>query len=325
MSRPVRIEVENAFYHVMNRGRGRRAIFHDAEYFEAFLYTLEEANRRFRLEIHAYCLMSNHYHLLVKTPEANLGRAMRHVGGLYTQRYNRLKKTDGPLFRGRYKAILVDSDTYLLHLSQYIHRNPRIAGLVENLADHSWSSYPAYVGKSKPQSYLYREAVYAQLNVPRRQAYYYRKFMADDHLHPDIRDFYEKKRLAPILGDKKFKQRFSDHSENMHHEATREDIRQIADRPSIEAIVKAVANAFSVTEHEIYRVKKGRGSKNTPRKMAMYLAQNSGGYRLTDIAKAFGLTHYGGVSFAIRSIVLELREDKQLKTKLKSIINRFDP
>ncbi len=113
MSRPLRIEYENACYHVMNRGRGRKAVFHDERYYTAFYQCLSEAHQRFGLQIQAYCLMGNHYHLLVRTPRGNLSRAMRHVNGLYTQRYNRLKHTDGPLFRGRYKAILIDASAYL--------------------------------------------------------------------------------------------------------------------------------------------------------------------------------------------------------------------
>ena len=108
----------------MNRGRGRRWIFHGDAYYEAFLGTLEEAHDRHDARIHAYCLMGNHYHLLIETPLANLDRIMRHINGLYTQRYNRLKRTDGPLFRGRYKSILVDETAYLLQVSRYIHRNP---------------------------------------------------------------------------------------------------------------------------------------------------------------------------------------------------------
>ena len=110
MPRAPRIQYENAFYHVMNRGRGRRWIYHSIAYYEAFLQTLEESHDRFDARFHAYCLMGNHYHLLVETPLANLGRIMRHINGVYTQRHNRLKKTDGPLFRGRYKSILVDED-----------------------------------------------------------------------------------------------------------------------------------------------------------------------------------------------------------------------
>ena len=108
MPRPTRIQYENAFYHVMNRGRGRQRIFHNDAYYQEFLKTLEEAYQRFDAIIHAYCLMGNHYHLLIETPRANLDRIMRHINGIYTQRYNRLKGTDGPLFRGRYKPILVD-------------------------------------------------------------------------------------------------------------------------------------------------------------------------------------------------------------------------
>jgi len=105
MSRPLRIEYEDAIYHVMNRGRLRQKIYPGDEYYSAFLQCLS---------ILSYCLMGNHYHLLVKTPRGNISRAMRHINGLYTQRYNRLKHTDGVLFRGRYKAILIDASSYLL-------------------------------------------------------------------------------------------------------------------------------------------------------------------------------------------------------------------
>ena len=124
MTRPLRIEYEDAYYHVMNRGRGRQWVFPAADYYEDYLQCLSEANKRFGIEIHAYCLIGNHYHLLIKTPRGNLGRAMRHIDGVYTQRHNRRKRTDGPLFRGRYKAIVVDVSSYLLQVSRYIHRNP---------------------------------------------------------------------------------------------------------------------------------------------------------------------------------------------------------
>ncbi len=129
MPRPTRIQYENAYYHVMNRGKARQTIFHGEIYYQAFLQTLDEAHKRFDACIHAYCLMGNHYHLLIETPRANLDRIMRHINGIYTQRYNRLRRTDGPLFRGRYKAIIVDTDDYLLPLSRYIHRNPIVAAV----------------------------------------------------------------------------------------------------------------------------------------------------------------------------------------------------
>jgi len=113
-ARPLRIEYEDACYHVMNRGRARAEIYHDEKYYRLFLNTLAEAHQRFAIQIQSYCLMSNHYHLMIKTPEGNLGRAMRHINGVYTQRHNRMKKTDGSLFKGRYKAILIEQDSYQL-------------------------------------------------------------------------------------------------------------------------------------------------------------------------------------------------------------------
>jgi len=118
MPRPTRIEYEGAFHHVMNRGRNRSTIFHDKSDFDEFLKTLEEASKRFDAIIHAYCLMTNHYHLLIETPKANLSRIMQHINGLYTQRYNRKRQQDGTLFRGRYKSVLIDQDSYLLQLSK---------------------------------------------------------------------------------------------------------------------------------------------------------------------------------------------------------------
>jgi len=162
MPRPQRIEYENAFYHVMNRGRGRQFIFHDEKYYHAFLETLSEAHTRFNCVIHAYCLMGNHYHLLIETPLANLSRIMRHINGVYTQRYNRLKKTDGSLFRGRFKAILIDNDEYIMQLTRYIHRNPidMKKPIVEELKQYPWSSYRTYINKEKAPSWLYREFTY---------------------------------------------------------------------------------------------------------------------------------------------------------------------
>ncbi len=159
MPRPTRIEYEGAFHHVMNRGRNHENIFHDKCYFDEFLKCLKESSEQFDAVIHAYCLMTNHYHLLIETPGANLSRIMRHINGVYTQRHNRLKKNDGSLFRGRYKSVLVDEDDYLLQLTRYIHLNPveTKEPMVGDLADYEWSSYPAYINKAKSPSWLYRE------------------------------------------------------------------------------------------------------------------------------------------------------------------------
>ena len=110
MARPWRIIYDGAWYHVMNRGRRGEDVFPEAGDFKAFIDLLQESCRMWQVRIAAYCLVNNHYHLLIQTPQANLSRCMRHINGIYTQRYNRRHRSDGPLFRGRYKAIVVDAD-----------------------------------------------------------------------------------------------------------------------------------------------------------------------------------------------------------------------
>ena len=109
MSRPLRIEYPGAWYHVMNRGRRSEKIFFVDADRQAFIQVLQEASELWNIRISAYCLMSNHYHLLVQTPDGNLSRAMRHINGVYTQRFNRRHKKEGQLFRGRYKGVLVEA------------------------------------------------------------------------------------------------------------------------------------------------------------------------------------------------------------------------
>ena len=133
MSRPLRIEFPDAWYHVMNRGRRGEDIFSDKQDYMRFMELLKETSEMWNIRIAAFCLMPNHYHMLIQTPEANISRSMRHLNGVYTQRYNSRHKCDGQLFRGRYKSILIDSDSYLLQAVRYIHRNPLKSGLADTL------------------------------------------------------------------------------------------------------------------------------------------------------------------------------------------------
>ena len=307
----------------MNRGRGRQAIFDSEDYFRGFLQTLSEAYDRFGLQIHAYCLMSNHYHLLVKTPEGNLQRCMRHVNGVYTQRYNRLKKTDGPLFRGRYKAILVDHDAYLLQLSKYIHRNPLEAGMVSRLENYVWSSYRSYIGYSAAEKWLYHREIYGQLNTNKSVEKEYRTYVNESSMDENLKDFYSRKRWNPILGSDGFIESIKGLLGKDISEVTYKEKKRI--RPNIEAIVEAVSICCRVPAKEIWMVKKGRGIKNQPRKLAMYLAQKIGGFRLNEISEFFGLKGYGGVSSAIYMVKQALEQDAELRKVKNSVINRLDP
>ncbi|HFE39171.1 MAG TPA: hypothetical protein ENK06_12260 [Gammaproteobacteria bacterium] len=321
MPRPLRIEYENAYYHVMNRGRARHKIFHNEHYYEAFLKTLEEAHQRFGIQILCYCLMSNHYHLLVKTPEANLGRAMRHINGVYTQRYNRLKKTDGPLFRGRYKAISVEKDSYQLQLSRYIHRNPVNAGKIKQLDEYPWSSYPAYIKNVKPPEWLYQQEIYQQLNCGTDQQKKYRAFV-ELGVDEEIRQFYSKGNQVPYLGSDSFrdwiyKQRVTD------ERTVSKDALQLF-RPGINDIIESVAKAFKVRKNTIIDPPRGRVSNNIPRWVTMALAQEVGGMKLVDIAAALNLKRTGSIPTTIKKLKELLAEDRKLQGKVERIRRQYD-
>lgn len=322
MSRPLRIEYQDAYYHVMNRGAGCKDIYNTKHDYNLFLEVLSEASSRFEIEIFCYCLMSNHYHLLIKTPNANLGRAMRHINGVYTQRYNRAHKTDGPLFRGRYKAILVESDSYLLHLSKYIHLNPLKARLVEDLKEYRWSSYLDYIKEGgSAQEWLNREEVYGQLNSSVAPAESYKLFIQNKEIKNELLNFYGKERLSPILGSDQFIKSLP--STGNHEEVARID--RVEDCLKKEQILSVVSDEFDTSLNSLLKGKKGPGVRNLPRKVAMYFCQHYAGYRLKDIAEIFNLAHYGGVSSAIRSVEKNRQSSPELQAKINNIINRLDP
>lgn len=163
MARPLRIEFPGAVYHVTSRGDRREPIFDDDGDAQAFLGILAQGLLRFDAGVIAYCLMGNHYHLVLHTHQANLSLLMRHLNGVYTQAYNHDHGKVGHLFQGRFKAILVDTDNYLLQLCPYVELNPVRAGMVVVPADWAWSSYRAHVGRADLPCWLETAALHGYL------------------------------------------------------------------------------------------------------------------------------------------------------------------
>ena len=159
MARQLRIEYPDAYYHVTARGNERKGIFKSDKDRGKFLSYLESAVKRYDAVIHAWCLMSNHYHLLVETPSGNLSQIMQHINGAYTNYFNTKRKRSGHLFQGRYKGILVEADEYALELSRYIHLNPVRIGIVNEPGDYKWSSFQEYAGKRKAPDWLSTEFI----------------------------------------------------------------------------------------------------------------------------------------------------------------------
>ena len=322
MARPLRIEFEGAWYHVMNRGAGQREIFASDEQRQGFLDLLGDARERFGVETHAFCLMGNHYHLLLHTPQANLSRAMRHIDGVYTQRYNRAVGSDGPLFRGRFRSIVVDADAYLLAVSRYIHRNPAAAGLVAEPIDYPWSSYPAYVGRAAAPPWLERDVVWSALGA-RSPARAYRRFV-DRPEATEVDAFHERGDGGAILGSDHFRDTVLAGFTGSEREFP--DLRRRRTEPvAAEAIVERVAAVFGVPMEEVTgagRTRRG-GASSHARMQAMHLCQTLGGMPLEAIRQTFGLGHYGSVSAALaryRALKTELDHLAALEQQVRNTL-----
>lgn len=254
MARLPRIIYDNAFYHVMNRGGNFQSIFRKDKHRRRFLNLLDEAWQTFDLRVHAYCLMGNHYHLLLQVPESNLSQAMHHIGSSYTQGFNRLEKRDGPLFRGRYKAILIDSDTYLARLSRYIHRNPVEAQLVTKASQYPWSSYRAYLQMVKRPNWLEVDPSIAQIS-PTKSIKDYQKFVENPNI-PSLTAFFERKHVPAVLGDAWFK------GVALSRAQGTKDIKEtlckhLKERPGHRHVIKVVALHYGTKPEKTARREKG--------------------------------------------------------------------
>ena len=180
MARPLRIEFPGAVYHITSRGNARADIFADDRDRELFLKVLGQVVRRGNWLCHAYCLMDNHYHLLVETPEGNLSAGMRQLNGVYTQAFNRAHGRDGHVFKGRFKAVLVEKEGHLLELCRYVVLNPVRAGMVKRPDDSPWSSYLATTGQAAPPSCLTTDWLLAHFGTALPQARrHYRQFVTE--------------------------------------------------------------------------------------------------------------------------------------------------
>ncbi len=308
----------------MNRGRRAEDVFLDKEDYEGFLELLKESSEMWNVRIAAYCLMSNHYHMLIQTPDANLSRFMRHVNGVYTQRFNWFHGCDGHLFRGRFKSILVDKDAYLLQLVRYIHRNPLEAAIVDNLDTYKWSSHKGYISRAKKWDWLSKDFVLSMLTKDKRQQRRaYRQFIAKGNTEEMVQVF-AGKRLPWLLGSERFmdwvKDRFF---KGKYHEEV-PDSRGLA--PDREKIKKEVCRFYQVKQDDLLRSK--RGVFNEPRNVAIFLSRRVRGDRLDEIGRDFNLKRYSSVSTVIEQTKAQISRDRKLRQrveKLKAFLTKSQP
>ncbi len=282
MSRQLRIDFPDSWHHVMNRGARKEPIFHTSTDANDFLKLVGETAERFGFETHAYCLMTNHYHLLARSIDGKLSRAMQHIDGVYTQRYNWRHGHDGPLLRGRFHSILVDTDAYLASVASYIHRNPLDAGMVTNLVDHRWSSYPIYLGRRRPHDWLATSTI-SSLYANHTE---FRQATERTPLPDDIQTFYSKPILGPVLGSDAFRLDARRRVEPEYE--LQPNIDRIEIQRSIERIVRVVSQVFEAPGETILGPSPGR--RNIPRSAAIAIAAEDAGLSLAHVSSFFGLS-----------------------------------
>lgn len=206
MARPLRVEFPGAFYHATSRGNEKGMIFNTDRDNEKFLGYVEDACKRFKFVIHSYCLMSNHYHFIIETPLGNLSRSMQYINSSYTSYYNVKWGRAGHLFQGRYKAILIDADSYIQQLSRYVHLNPVRAKMVKSPEEYKWSSYACYVSAKKSPNFLNTEFTLHFFDNKKME---YQKFVEEGLVKITENPFKEMK-AGFILGDDEFANRIKD-------------------------------------------------------------------------------------------------------------------
>jgi putative transposase len=276
MSRPLRLEFPNALYHLTSRGDRREMIFDDDADRQAFLEVFATVIDQFNWACYAYCLMGNHYHLLVQTPDGNLSKGMRQLNGVYTQSYNRRHGITGHLFQGRYKSILVDEDNYLLELSRYIVLNPVKAGMVKSVERWPWSSYRATAGlESTPPCWLRSDFVLAQFSKQRKTAIRkYTEFVREGLKNPPI---WSELKNQVYLGDDAFIARAQKMLESKHDDI---QIPKVQKRPA----------ARSLSDYE---------KTSRTRNEAIVRAYASGAYSYQQLGEYFSL-HFTRIGMIVR-------------------------
>lgn len=318
MSRPLRLLYPGAWYHVMNRGRNREVTFFWSEDYLSFVELLKESTLLWGIRVSAYCLMPNHYHLLLQTKESNLDRCMRHINGIYTQRFNRRHKKEGQLFRGRYKSILVEEDQYLLQLVKYIHRNPLRANLVSDLKNYKWSSHWAYLSTAKKWDWLNKDFIFNFLGEKKTHIKAYKRFIFEQETEEILAHFSGEKSCS-IIGSEKFKmwvkEKFAPLSDQS--EITEAKILTL----KVDTIKEIVARSFKVNKDSLNGVE--RKVRNDPRDLAIYITRNHRRDTLEKIGEAFGIPKYSTVSTILLSVKARLSRDRYLKKILEQIENKL--
>jgi len=316
MSRPLRIEWEGGFYHITARGNEKRPIFRIERDFLRFIGCFERIYERYGVVIHAYVLMTNHYHLLLETPRANLSTALHDLNTAYTNYFNRRHDRVGHLFQGRYRSIVVEKDSYLLELSRYIHLNPVRAGMVKRPEAYRWGSYPSYLSSGSCAEWLRREDILGQMDKsPVKGRRKYRQFV-EEGLNREIRDPLRAVMGGIALGGETFWEEVRERVQGLQGGGEVPALREIHRKTEAGVIVEKVGSFYGVPADRIIRLEH---PLHPGTQVAMYLVRKKTDLSLNEIAAIFGKRHYTAVSVAFRRVEAKRQRDQGFDRELGKI------
>lgn len=320
MARQWRIEYAGAIYHVLSRGNGGQEIFHSKNDCLLFLDLLGQMVERFNIEVHAYVLMGNHYHLLLKTNDANLSRAMQWFGTSYTRKFNLKNGTGGHLFQGRFKSIIVENDTYLLRLSCYIHRNPVRAGMVERLADYQWSSYRFYAYQSsKAPAWMTTKTILNQLSG---QDHYKAYRTMVQQYSEERSSIWEDVKHGFIYGSQDFvadlKARFLDDNKNVEIPERNRLLRPV----DPQLLLESASDILGFDLESACKAKKIAPGEKEKRDMLIYLLWKTGGLSNQEIGSLLGIT-YSTVSKVANAFGARAQAEREVRAKFENLNSQF--
>ena len=311
MARQLRIEYEGAFYHVTSRGNQREKIFWNEKDKERLRTILERTKERYGYLLHGYVFMSNHYHLLIETPRANIKQIMQNINTSYTVFVNRKYGRSGHLFQGRYKAFIVDKERYLLALGRYIHLNPVRAGVVRRPEDFGWSSYRDYLSAISDGLVDTDETLglfSKRRGLAKRR---YREFV-DGGLRE--RSPLEKA-IGSILGDEGFRESVIRYLRVLPDKAAIPEIKKIRRERRIDEIVRDVAKYYGLSEVDLLR---RRRRAEGQRKIAVYLSKVLSGEKNAEIGSMFGIT-IQAVTNVVRRVEKRMGEDNRFGSEVRRL------
>jgi putative transposase len=335
MARPTRLDIEGGWYHVINRGIERRAIFRGAAGYEHFIQLVGTLPQRFGVKVHAFVLLPNHYHLQLETPHANLSRAIQWLNVSYSIWFNKKYQRVGPLFQGRFKAILHDCSSHGLTINKYIHLNPvRVRSLgghekrsssespsladlaaarVEALRTYPWSSYPCYSGKQKTPGWLTTETILGLLD-PRASLARYRRELEEAASAGEPETKWKKElKGSLLLGSKEFVEQMSGLLKGDQREQTA--VRHFGlGNLAWQEITAAVSEQWG---QDWETLRKGHG--NGALAAALYLGRYYSDKTLRELGELAGGMQYPAVTMAIRRFAAQLLTNKALANKIKLV------